>query len=145
MSVVTGGYGGSMEAVSRGAASVEAHVIGVTAPLIFASRSTANRFVAEEIEAATLTQRITTMTDMSAAAIALHGSIGTLTELMAAWNTAFVTRFSAANARPVVAVGDLWRDIVSSLGATLSTDATLVTVVDDVEAAVLAVRAQLGV
>ena len=81
---------------------------------------------------------------MSAAAtITLDGSIGTLTELMVAWNVAFVSRFSAAAARPVVAVGERWRRLVPELAETLATDAGLVAVVDDVDAAVSVVRKQL--
>ena len=115
--VLTGGYSGTMEAVSRGAAQAGGHVIGVTAPDVFASRSTANGFVAEEIAAPTLTGRIDIMMDLAAASIALDGSIGTLTELLIAWNVAFVARFSSTSPKPVVAVGPLWGELVPSLTA----------------------------
>ena len=141
--VITGGYGGSMEAASRGAAEAGGHVIGVTAPEVFASRSTANGYVAEEIPAPTLIKRIDVMLDMAAATIALEGSIGTLTELMMAWNVAFVARFSEVAARPVVAVGERWSRIVPSLSEALGTDGGLVTIVDDVDGAVTAVRSML--
>lgn len=142
-SVMTGGYGGVMEAASRGAAGAGAHVIGVTVPTVFSSRSTANDHIAEEIPAPTLTRRIDIMIDLAAATIALDGSIGTLTELMVAWNVAFVSRFSAAAARPVVAVGERWRRLLPELAETLTTDASLVAVVDDVDAAVAVVRKAL--
>jgi uncharacterized protein (TIGR00730 family) len=143
--IITGGYGGSMEAASRGAAGAGGHVIGVTAPEVFASRSTANDYVAEEIPAPTLTKRIDVMLDMAAATIALEGSIGTLTELMMAWNVAFVARFSTAAVRPVIAVGERWGRIVPSLSEALGTDGSLVTIVDDVDGAVAAVRSMLEV
>lgn len=144
-SIVTGGYGGSMEAASRGAAGAGGHVIGVTAPDVFASRSTANGYVAEEITAPTLTSRIDIMMDLAAATIALDGSLGTLTELLVAWNVAFVARFSTASARPVVAVGERWRQIVPELTEALATDGNLVTIVDEVDEAVSVVREALGV
>lgn len=142
-SVLTGGYTGTMEAVSRGAAEAGGHVIGVTAPGVFASRSEANGFVAEEIPAATLTQRIDIMTNLAAASIALDGSIGTLTELLVVWNVAFVARFSTAEAKPVVAVGDRWAELVPRLTADLATDGDLVTLVADVGEAVATVRTAL--
>jgi uncharacterized protein (TIGR00730 family) len=142
-SVVTGGYGGTMEATSQGAAAVGGHVIGVTAPAVFSSRSSANDYVAEEIPAPTLTKRIDIMIDLAAATIALNGSIGTLTELMVAWNVAFVTRFSATEARPVVAVGERWRQLLPELAETLATDVALVVIVDDVDSAVSVVRKTL--
>lgn len=135
-SVATGGYGGTMEAVSRGAASAGAHVIGVTAPAVFASRSGANAYVAEEIPAPDLVARIGIMLDLADAAIALAGSIGTLTELMVAWNVAFVARFSDAKPKPIVAVGAQWRRLLPELSDILATDGGLVTAVDDVAEAV---------
>jgi uncharacterized protein (TIGR00730 family) len=138
--VVTGGYGGSMEAVSQGAAAAGGHVIGVTAPAVFATRSSPNGYLAEEIAAPTLTQRIDIMVDMAEAAIALEGSIGTLAELVVAWNIAFVARFSSARPKPVVAVGERWRGIVPHLADAVATDGGLVTIVDDVPAAVRVVE-----
>ena len=49
--VVTGGYGGTMEAASKGAAEAGGHVIGVTSPSQFPGRLGANRYVKEIIEA----------------------------------------------------------------------------------------------
>jgi len=143
-SVLTGGYGGTMEATSRGAKEAGAHVIGVTAPTVFTSRTGANTYVDREITARSLTGRIDTMMDLAAASIALDGSIGTLTELMIAWNTAFVARFIPSEPRPVVAVGPQWRGIVADLTGLLATDGALVTFVDDVEQAVATVSAALA-
>ena len=132
-----------MEGASRGAAAAGGHVIGVTAPEVFAARSRANEYVAEEITAPSLTKRIDVMLEMAAASIALDGSIGTLTELIVAWNIAFVSRFSEAALRPVVAVGARWREIVPALVESLDTDGSIVTVVDSADAAVAAVLAGL--
>ena len=81
--------------------------------------------------------------EMSAAFIAMPGSIGTLAELMVAWNLAFVAPLSAREFGPVIAVGDPWRQIVPELITALSTDGGLVYVVDTPEEAVAIAREQL--
>jgi uncharacterized protein (TIGR00725 family) len=143
-SVATGGYGGLMEAVSRGAAEAGGRVVGVTAPDLFPSRSGANRYVDEERPAPTLTSRIGDMLATSAASIALQGSIGTMTELLVAWNDAFIAALDGGTPAPVVAVGEVWAEFVAEIGARLSTDASLVTCVADVDAAVDEVVSRLG-
>lgn len=129
--VATGGYGGLMEAISRGAAEAGGHVVGVTAPPLFPNRDGANRWVTEEIPHSTLLNRIDDLVENSAAAIVLPGSIGTLAELTAFWNNAFISRFSGAAPRPLIAVGNPWRSLVPQLAETLATDGSLVTLVDD--------------
>lgn len=138
--VATGGYGGLMEAVSLGAADAGGHVIGFTAPEVFPGRHRANPHVAEERPATTLTERIDIMLARSDGAIALNGSIGTLTELLMAWNVAFVAQFSDAQPKPLVAVGQRWNRIVADLTEDLGTDGSLVTCVEDVDAAVAVIR-----
>ncbi len=137
--VATGGYGGLMEAVSKGASEAGGHVIGVTAPAAFPGRSSANAYVADEQPASSLTERIRRMSDIGAGFITLPGSIGTLTELMVAWNVAFVQARSGP-ARPVVTVGPMWRRLVELLTDELATDGSLVTCVDDVTEAVEEIR-----
>jgi Predicted Rossmann fold nucleotide-binding protein len=134
--VATGGYGGLMEAVSRGARAAGGRVIGVTAPAVFPDRPRPNPHLTEERRAASLLERIRELTEGSAAALALPGSLGTATELMAAWNLAYVARFAGERPRPVVAVGRPWNRLVPELAAALHTDGTLVTLVATVDAAV---------
>ena len=55
---------------------------------------------------------------------------------MAAWNLAYVARFSETPPDPVVTVGPVWRELVTYLGDTLGTDTALVTCVDTVQEAV---------
>lgn len=113
--VVTGGYGGTMEAVSRGASLNGGHVIGVTAPSLFPGREGANPYVAEEIEAPGLTERIGLMTEMAAGAVALTGSIGTITELAVAWNLNHIARRGSRPGIPTVAVGREWEPLISAI------------------------------
>ena len=134
--VATGGYDGLMEAVSAGANEAGGSVTGVTAPEVFPHRPSPNRWVKEHVRAASLTERIHELVDIADASIALPGSIGTFTELMVAWNLAFVARFSDSPPDPVITVGPLWRDLVTYLGDHLGTDVGLVTCVDTIEAAV---------
>lgn len=141
--VATGGYGGLMEAVSEGAASSGGHVIGVTVPTVFPGRDGANRHVAEELRADSLTERIHELIAVSDASIALHGSLGTATELIVAWNLAYVARFAEIQSAPVIAVGPQWAELVRTMANALGTDHDLVTCVDDVASAVEAAKARL--
>lgn len=111
LGVVTGGYGGSMEAVSRGAATAGGHVIGVTSPALFPGRSIANAHVGRLIEAPSLTERIGAMMSVSCGVIALPGSIGTATELLLAWNINHIVRHNGGERVPTVAVGEGWGEL----------------------------------
>lgn len=144
LTVVTGGYGGVMEAVSAGAAGAGGTVIGVTAPAVFPERSGPNGHLSAEIVATTITERIHRLVDLADAAITLPGSIGTFTELVVAWNVAALAPLGGGPPLPHVAVGPLWREIVDFLAPRLDVDASLVTCVDTVDEAAAAVLAALG-
>jgi len=88
--VATGGYGGVMEAVCRGVRERERVTVGVTAPTSFPDRPHCNRYVDVEIPAPTLMSRIERLLEMGWAWIALPGGVGTLAELVAAWNLRYV-------------------------------------------------------
>ena len=133
--VATGGYGGLMEAVSTGAADVGGRVIGVTAPAVFPARSGANQHVTDERRAATITERIHELLTAADAVIALPGSLGTFTELIVAWNVAFVAPFSGSDPKPIVAVGPTWGELVPMLARRLATSGDLVRCVDTVDEA----------
>jgi uncharacterized protein (TIGR00725 family) len=86
-SVLTGGYFGTMEAVSRGAAESGSHVIGVTCEEIQQWRKiSANHWVQEEWLCPTLDLRMKRLMEACDAAIALPGGPGTLTEITLMWN-----------------------------------------------------------
>ncbi len=113
--VITGGYGGTMEAVSMGAAKAGGHVIGVVAPTLFPGRTGANRYVAEVIEATSLSDRIGIMMQRSMATLTLPGSIGTAAELVISWNTNHILRRTGGRPRLSVAVGPGWRALAKAL------------------------------
>ncbi len=108
LSICTGGYGGVMEASSRGAKEAGAEVIGVTCRVFGEHR--ANQWVDEEIRAETLLQRIQTMADLSHGFIALEGGIGTLTEITVLLS---LLQTRSIPARPLVLLARPWEDLVS--------------------------------
>lgn len=106
--VLTGGYTGTMEAVSRTAFQAGAHVIGVTCDQIEAWRPVEpNQWVIEERRYPTLRQRLYALMEQCDAAIALPGGPGTLTEIAMMWNHLLTT---ALPAKPLILIGDGWRD-----------------------------------
>jgi uncharacterized protein (TIGR00725 family) len=143
--VATGGYSGAMEAVSRGAREAGGHVVGVTAPSVFPGRARANSHLTVETQADSLVERIGLLADGTAGSIALWGSLGTAAELIVAWNLAYVAPFSAAEPKPVIAVGEPWMSLIPHLETTLATSTLLVTVVEDVEMAVTEMARRLKV
>jgi hypothetical protein len=142
--VATGGYGGLMEAVSSGAAERGGRVIGVTAPAVFPGRSGANVHVKEERPATTINERIQDLLTISDGVVALPGSLGTLTELLVAWNLAYVAPFSGRHPQPIVAVGQTWAELVPLLTERLATNGDLVECVATVDEAVAVVSSRLG-
>ena len=80
--VLTGGYMGTMEAVSRGAAEAGGHTIGVTCDQIERWRNAkANAWVKEERRFQTVRERLYCLVESCDAALALPGGVGTLAEI----------------------------------------------------------------
>ncbi len=108
--VLTGGYIGTMEAVSRGAAEAGGHVIGVTCEDIERWRPTkANRWVKEELRFKTLTQRMLALIENCDAAIALPGGPGTLAEISTMWNLLITESISR---RDLILAGKGWQEVI---------------------------------
>lgn len=141
--VATGGYGGTMEAVSLGANQAGGHVIGITAPSVFPGREGVNQHVHEERETASIVNRIGELVDTTAGAMVLWGSIGTAAEMILAWNDAYVAPLADRSSKPIIAVGEPWTDLIPHLEMTLRTDPGFVTVAPDVSTGVGALLAQL--
>lgn len=111
--VLTGGYIGTMEAVSRGAAEAGGHVIGVTCGEIERWRDVGkNRWVKEEWRKQTLVERLQVLIRECDAALALPGGPGTLTEITLMWNLMIV---EAMHRRPLVLVGNGWQSVIDQL------------------------------
>jgi len=115
--VLTGGYIGTMEAVSRGANEAGGHVIGVTCAEIEAWRPVrANAWVIEERRRQTLVERLEELISACDAAIALPGGPGTLTEIALTWNLMIV---GARRRTPLILVGDGWQVVFDQVFARL--------------------------
>jgi uncharacterized protein (TIGR00730 family) len=109
-SVVTGGYNGVMEAVSRGAKEAGGHVIGVTVDLIARNfERSPNAYVDQEVRTGALLERIDKLVELGAAYVVLPGGAGTLAELGIVWNLALL---GALHDKPLIVVGRGWERVL---------------------------------
>ena len=122
LNVATGGYQGTMEAISKGASKHAVSVIGVTVPSLFSNMSKdsfevkANEYISKEIQTESLSDRIHHLLKNSKAIIVLPGKIGTLTELIVAWNTNYL--YNISNDKDVIPIflkKDYWKDIIDNM------------------------------
>ena len=140
--VATGGYGGTMEAVSEGAAAGGAEVIGVTAPRLFPHRAGPNRFVRTEIPAHDIYERDRYLLELASATITLPGSIGTIVEFAEAWRGASLS--PPAQRKPHVAVGERFMRLAELMVAQFGADPKVIICVPTVEEAAQIVLERLG-
>jgi uncharacterized protein (TIGR00730 family) len=111
--VLTGGYIGTMEAVSRGAAEAGGHVIGVTCDEIEAWRPVKpNSWLTEELRFPTLRLRLFALIDQCDGALALPGGVGTLAEITLMWNQLLT---GAIPPRPLITIGTGWQSVFDQL------------------------------
>src|SRR5208282_913966 len=106
--VMTGGYMGVMEAVSRGAHDAGARVLGIT---MKGFEDRANPYVMDEIRAANFYQRFRWLIDRADGWVAMGGGMGTLAEMTFAWQKLSLRMFAE---RPLVLVGPQWRGVLNS-------------------------------
>jgi uncharacterized protein (TIGR00730 family) len=111
--VFTGGYSGTMEAVSRGAAEAGGHTVGITCEEIDKYRPGGpNQWVLEERTYKSLKSRLYALIEVCDAALALPGGIGTLAEISAMWSQIQV---SAIAERPLILIGKGWKKTFGAL------------------------------
>ena len=113
-SVCCGGYGGGMEAVSRGARDVNGHTIGVTLSLF--DPQPANPWIVQEIKTKSYLARSERMIEMGDAFVVLDGGMGTLFELTLTWS---LLQLGVLVGRPCVLLGPAWREMVSAFRQSL--------------------------
>lgn len=110
--VMTGGYIGMMEAVSRGAFEAGGQVIGVTCTQIESWRPVKpNAWLTEEVKCDTLIDRLIHLVTQCGLAIALPGGIGTLTEIALVWNLQVI---GVREMPPVLLVGKGWQQTLQT-------------------------------
>jgi uncharacterized protein (TIGR00730 family) len=111
--VLTGGYIGTMEAVSKGANESGGHVIGVTCDEIEVWRPVhPNQWIREEIRFKTLHERLVYLVQMCDLAVVLPGGIGTLAEASFFWNC---NAIGIKGHRKIFFIGDAWRELLSQI------------------------------
>jgi hypothetical protein len=113
--VITGGYMGTMEAVSKGAAETGGYVIGITCREIEAWRGgKANPWVHEEHKVETLPERMVQLMERADIVMALPGGVGTLAEICLLWNRMII---EASPRKPLILIGSGWREVAERLAA----------------------------
>jgi uncharacterized protein (TIGR00730 family) len=125
--VLSGGYGGSMAAVSRGAAECGGQAVGVTCATF--DPVPCNEWLTEEVKAPTLMARLATMVERADGFVALRGGIGTLSEVTLVWS---LLQTRELRDKHLVLLGRDWRAIVDAftrhtdLGRSIASLATAV-------------------
>lgn len=108
--VVTGGYGGVMEAASRGAVEAGGNALGVVCT-IFSGREP-NGFLTEIVSTENLHDRTRNLVDRASGYVVLPGKSGTLAELTLLWA---LHRAGSLPRRPVILLGNAWRSLLREL------------------------------
>jgi uncharacterized protein (TIGR00730 family) len=104
--VCSGGYGGTMEAVSRGAKEAGGQALAVTAEFF---KSHANKWVDEEIRVKTWQDRLFELVKRGHGYVACPGGTGTLVELAVVWE---MLNKGVMKNKPFVALGTFWQPII---------------------------------
>ncbi len=84
-----GGYGGLMEAISKGVKEGGGRCIGVTLEHFEAKREK-NPYLSEKIVCKTIYERLEKLIEGSEAFVVQNGSLGTLNELFLVWTIAYI-------------------------------------------------------
>ena len=108
--VCSGGYGGVMEAVSRGAKEAGGQTLAVTAEFF---RSTANEWVDEQVRVKTWHERLFELVKRGDGYVTCPGGTGTLVELAVVWE---MMNKGAMARKPFAVLGDFWRPVVDLVG-----------------------------
>jgi uncharacterized protein (TIGR00730 family) len=107
--VTTGGYGGAMEAVSRGAKDAGGHTRGITMTIF--DPLPANAYLDEEEKVLNFFIRLERLIYSADAYVVLHGGIGTITELGLTWS---LLQTRCIEPRPMVLIGEHWAHLIEA-------------------------------
>src|SRR6202023_4232364 len=105
--VCSGGYGGVMEAVSRGAKEAGGKTTGVTADFFKAAKL--NAWIDVEVRMKTWEERLFELIRRADGFVACKGGTGTLVELAVVWE---MLNKSVMSAKPFASLGDFWQPII---------------------------------
>jgi uncharacterized protein (TIGR00725 family) len=104
--ICSGGYGGVMEAASRGAKQAAGKTYGVTAEFF---KRNANEWVDVEVRKKTWQERLFSLIELGDGFVACKGGTGTLVELAVVWE---MLKKSVMEPKPFVVLGDFWQPIL---------------------------------
>jgi uncharacterized protein (TIGR00725 family) len=107
--VCSGGYGGIMEAVSRGAREAGAPTMAVTCAVY---NQRINAYVQKEIERANWPDRMFGLIESGDGYVFLPGGTGTLVELAAAWE---MLNKRLMSSKPAVVLGEFWSPVITAI------------------------------
>src|SRR5258708_12578051 len=105
-SVCSGGYGGVMEAVSRGAKEAGGKTYGITAEFF---KARVNRWVDTEVRVKTWQERLFELIRVADGFVACKGGTGTLVELAVVWE---MLNKAVMKEKPFPVLGDFWQPIL---------------------------------
>jgi uncharacterized protein (TIGR00725 family) len=105
--VCTGGYGGVMEAVSRGAKESGGKTYGVTAEFFAAAKC--NPWIEVEVRMKTWEERLFELIRLADGFVACKGGTGTLVELAVVWE---MLNKSVMSAKPFAVLGNFWQPVL---------------------------------
>jgi uncharacterized protein (TIGR00725 family) len=106
LAVCSGGFGGVMEGVSRGAKEGGGKTYGVTAEFF---KMNANAWVDTEIRLETWEERLFELIRLADGFAVCKGGTGTLVELAVVWE---MLNKSVIAGKPIAVVGDFWQPIL---------------------------------
>ena len=109
--VCSGGYGGVMEAVSRGAKEASGKTYGVTAE--FFKTAKLNAWIDAEVRMKSWEERLFELIRRADAFVACKGGTGTLVELAVVWE---MLNKSVMTAKPFAVLGDFWEPVLDRVG-----------------------------
>lgn len=104
--ICTGGYLGVMEAASRGAREKGGRVFGI---LMNEFKTEPNRYLTDKVASQHFYERLQNLIMRSVGFVALRGGMGTVTEISLVWNK---IQTGVIDKRPLVLVGDCWKQVV---------------------------------
>ncbi len=105
--VCTGGFMGTMEAVSKGANEHGTEVIGVTVDIW---SSNPNNYITKEVKCSNLLDRVNKLIELGDAFVVLQGGTGTLLEFAAVWE---FSNKGLMDHKPILCHSSMWQGIVS--------------------------------
>ncbi len=105
--VCSGGYGGVMEAVSRGAKEAGGKTYGVTAEFFTAAKL--NSWIDTEVRMKTWEERLFELIRLADGFVACKGGTGTLVELAVVWE---MLNKSVITGKPFAVLGNFWQPVL---------------------------------